>query len=601
MVSVGRSGGRHGPRRRSIGVRASILAATLVPVLGVVVLAVLSVQTAEDVRRDTVAAADAIEEAVLVTQVDVTARVELSVYQAWLAGQRWTLDDGASPFGDVGAPLTEQVQAVTRSAQAALRSRPDLHTRVGGPGIDEAFADVRSAFERGDAAAVGAGVTRIRDELLVSLALPADPATLAGAELVRFRAMSAAGRHLVDEGALLTEALIAGSLGPNGRTELGIAIDRTDRSLEALEQIVSPSSEPALRAVAEGVATGDWGAARTAARALPDASGGPSIGDLAALLGLVDGGTELTDALTDLGDSLGGERLAQLAVERDRAETRRNVVLGVAAAACVASVLFAARFGGRLSRRLRLLHRITDRVRQGDLDAPPESVPRAHDDEIDDLADLVDELRTTIGMTLAAVDALAEGQADGPVLDSQLPGAAGADLTNGIQRLEASTSELRHRADHDALTGLLDRNGFERSLAELLAGEVRVSVFYIDLDRFKPVNDTHGHDVGDLVLQTVSRRLRALCRPIDLAGRLGGDEFILAVPVHDLDLGDRFAERVAAAISHPIAVDDRLSVRVGASVGAVVAEPRESVEMVLRRADAAMYAEKQTRRSSRAN
>jgi diguanylate cyclase (GGDEF)-like protein/PAS domain S-box-containing protein len=128
---------------------------------------------------------------------------------------------------------------------------------------------------------------------------------------------------------------------------------------------------------------------------------------------------------------------------------------------------------------------------------------------------------------------------------------------------------LQQLSQVDALTGLLNRTGFEQA-AELLLREGQgpnLALLYIDLDRFKPVNDEHGHQVGDEVLKVVAQRLRALVRPSDLAARLGGDEFVLLLAgLHGPGPAHAVGRKVVAAAARSIVLGER-RMQVGASVG----------------------------------
>jgi diguanylate cyclase (GGDEF)-like protein/PAS domain S-box-containing protein len=137
------------------------------------------------------------------------------------------------------------------------------------------------------------------------------------------------------------------------------------------------------------------------------------------------------------------------------------------------------------------------------------------------------------------------------------------------QRLKA----LAHR---DVLTDLLNRAGFESALNGPQTAGLSLAVLYIDLDHFKPVNDTHGHPVGDEVLKRFGERLSHLVRPTDLVARLGGDEFAVAV----LGLPARanaatVADKLLAAARTPFAIGP-LTVVIGASIGVAYAEPQEA-------------------------
>lgn len=159
-------------------------------------------------------------------------------------------------------------------------------------------------------------------------------------------------------------------------------------------------------------------------------------------------------------------------------------------------------------------------------------------------------------------------------------------------------SELAHMAKHDPLTGLANRRGLDELLERALAAadppRATVAVLFIDLDGFKPINDVHGHEVGDQLLAALGRRLRALVRECDVIARIGGDEFIVVLCglAPDYDLEDR-VERLLAAIRRPLERGDtRLCV--GASIGvARYPEDGRGAQALITCADAAMYAAKQ--------
>ncbi|GAA3391311.1 sensor domain-containing diguanylate cyclase [Cryptosporangium minutisporangium] len=155
--------------------------------------------------------------------------------------------------------------------------------------------------------------------------------------------------------------------------------------------------------------------------------------------------------------------------------------------------------------------------------------------------------------------------------------------------------QLRHQADHDVLTQLANRRLFTERLAAAARPDAgpdgdRIALLSIDLDGFKPINDTHGHHVGDAVLVAVAERIRRSVRPTDTAARLGGDEFAVLVPGATLDAAQRLAGRIRSVLADPIAVGSLL-LNVGASIGVAVGSASDP-EALLRLADAEMYAVK---------
>ena len=160
-----------------------------------------------------------------------------------------------------------------------------------------------------------------------------------------------------------------------------------------------------------------------------------------------------------------------------------------------------------------------------------------------------------------------------------------------VRTIEHGRQLLHDEARHDPLTGLANRTQFtERTIAALENGHNSVAVLLIDLDDFKAVNDSLGHEAGDAVLTEVADRVKRCVRDTDLVARLGGDEFaVLLTKTIDQQDAANSAARVIRLLSEPIAVQNR-QVRVGASVGvAVQSNEHADVQSLLRGADVAMY------------
>jgi diguanylate cyclase (GGDEF)-like protein/PAS domain S-box-containing protein len=162
-----------------------------------------------------------------------------------------------------------------------------------------------------------------------------------------------------------------------------------------------------------------------------------------------------------------------------------------------------------------------------------------------------------------------------------------------ITALRQSEEDLAHQALHDPLTGLANRallNDFlERSLARRSNPDPAVAVLFIDLDRFKLINDSLGHRAGDALLVSMGRRIEALLRPSDLVARLGGDEFVVVLDSveHRRD-PVRVAGRIRAELTAPIDIEGTEVVTTG-SIGIAVASAGDDADGLLRDADAAMY------------
>ncbi|MGC8508034.1 MAG: EAL domain-containing protein [Thiomonas sp.] len=164
--------------------------------------------------------------------------------------------------------------------------------------------------------------------------------------------------------------------------------------------------------------------------------------------------------------------------------------------------------------------------------------------------------------------------------------------------LETEQAQQRHLARHDALTGLPNRLALEHHLPLAMARARRhktlLAVGVMDLDDFKPVNDTHGHAAGDLLLRQLGERLKAAVRETDLVARLGGDEFVLVLEgmaqAADLPV---VLDRIHGAVETPFDLGDGALAKVGMSLGLTL-YPADDVqpEVLLRHADAALYASK---------
>jgi diguanylate cyclase (GGDEF)-like protein len=179
-----------------------------------------------------------------------------------------------------------------------------------------------------------------------------------------------------------------------------------------------------------------------------------------------------------------------------------------------------------------------------------------------------------------------------------------ARLAAEVGRLEAEIAALRLKmrelaahADHDPLTEVFNRRGFERELARAAAYVerygARAVLVYVDLDGFKPVNDRHGHAAGDALLRAIAAALTGQVRASDSVGRLGGDEF--AVLLWNLSEEDATAKALALeGLIAATAVEwegARLAVGASAGIALLAGPPAEA----LARADAAMYARKRVR------
>lgn len=279
-----------------------------------------------------------------------------------------------------------------------------------------------------------------------------------------------------------------------------------------------------------------------------------------------------------------------------RAELERVVLLG--ASLILVTFLTALIVARHMSTSLRHLGRAAALLQTGELDA--EDIPAKGPREIVDTA----EAFNTMSHTLRAVDAHATAISNGTESEVSLlpvPGHLGESLRNSLSRVQNMADRLRHEAWHDSLTGLTNRAGVWTALEELLnsESETLLTTMFVDLDRFKRINDTFGHQVGDVLLTAAGYRLQNTIGENRILARLGGDEFlVVASDFEGADEAIVLAERIAAELDEPFTIDGRL-LRISASIGVSQELARgQSVADVLRSADLALYEAKRHRSRS---
>jgi diguanylate cyclase (GGDEF)-like protein/PAS domain S-box-containing protein len=214
---------------------------------------------------------------------------------------------------------------------------------------------------------------------------------------------------------------------------------------------------------------------------------------------------------------------------------------------------------------------------------------------------------------------------DGRVIDQYSAPIAGADgeyygrvwYCRDITDSKRSEEQIRNFAFYDALTQLPNRRLLNDRLKTVMAGGRRSghysAVVFIDLDNFKPLNDTHGHDIGDLLLIEAARRITGCVREMDTVARFGGDEFVMILKELDTDkrrsvaLANKIAEKVRAALEKPYflmhqhdgTAEATVEHKCTSSIGMVVFLDHEgTVEDILRMADKAMYQAKEDGRNA---
>jgi diguanylate cyclase (GGDEF)-like protein len=176
-------------------------------------------------------------------------------------------------------------------------------------------------------------------------------------------------------------------------------------------------------------------------------------------------------------------------------------------------------------------------------------------------------------------------------------------IARQVREQEEKEDQVRHQAYHDALTGLPNRAYFSDQLNQSITLSARhghaSALMFIDLDRFKAVNDNLGHDVGDMLLKVVSERIHTCLRSSDILFRIGGDEFTVILPViTEPEEAASVATRILEAVAAPVLIDGH-ELSVGATIGiAIYPGDGDSAGELLRNADAAMYSAKENCRGT---
>ncbi len=169
-----------------------------------------------------------------------------------------------------------------------------------------------------------------------------------------------------------------------------------------------------------------------------------------------------------------------------------------------------------------------------------------------------------------------------------------------VTELRRAVDRLETQARLDSLTGLLNRRAFLEAFTTLISTERRehLGLIFADVDSLKAINDERGHAAGDVALRATAMRIQRALRVGDIAGRYGGDEFVVAVQVQSEEALEALRSRLDASLSEPLLAGP-LDVALSCSVGATLALPQDSAEDLLRRADGEMYRRKRERRSAR--
>lgn len=219
-----------------------------------------------------------------------------------------------------------------------------------------------------------------------------------------------------------------------------------------------------------------------------------------------------------------------------------------------------------------------------------------------DLAEAVEASRPCLAFNLTGDDGITDYVEAQLGSGNIIGGFQARFIWNLLTRLKRTNEQITELAHHDSLTGLPNRILFydrlNQSIARARREEESIAVLYLDLDGFKLVNDTFGHDVGDALLCEASRRIRDCVRVSDTVARMGGDEFtVILCNVRTANSKDRVAKKIIDAISHPFMLNGK-DCSVSVSIGiALYPDNGETAEQLVKIADAAMYLAKHSGRN----
>jgi diguanylate cyclase (GGDEF)-like protein len=303
------------------------------------------------------------------------------------------------------------------------------------------------------------------------------------------------------------------------------------------------------------------------------------------------------------------EALAELSRESTQATSFRaqslaahaarqvKVTVVLLLAALLASVAVALALGRTVSVSLRRVERRARDLVEGQLsdDPLPTNGPR----EIAVTAAAINQLASEYALLGEQTSALASGQFGDETFAKGPTGPLGQAVHDAVRRLASSVREneqtrqtLKHDATHDALTSVHNRAGIYEILNLFLSEQIESSLIFIDLDRFKALNDDHGHLVGDEVLRQVGQRLMSNLRQGDIVGRLGGDEFVMICQgALELERLTTIAQRIVQEMSFPFQVGSS-QLLIGASVGIARSVTGDDASSLLARADESLYTAK---------
>jgi diguanylate cyclase (GGDEF)-like protein len=164
--------------------------------------------------------------------------------------------------------------------------------------------------------------------------------------------------------------------------------------------------------------------------------------------------------------------------------------------------------------------------------------------------------------------------------------------------------QMRELATYDSMTNLYNRGAcllaLENTIRQMKRTKTELTVLYLDIDHFKNINDTYGHDVGDIVIRRFANYLKASLRESDIIGRIGGEEFLVGLPGSDLENGQFVAEKLRQGVENEaVILGNGTTIHIAISIGLSVHHHKEEISTmeILKKADIALYKAKQSGRN----
>jgi diguanylate cyclase (GGDEF)-like protein len=464
---------------------------------------------------------------------------------------------------DAGKSSFDQVLAVTQKIESAM---------------DERFSDASDAMAKA-ANILGSGPTRTRIEALQSA----------------FAALTFGSQQ-----STLAPEILVGTTATPPVESLIAATTRWQMATQELKSQLGPAGSAAWHALEDSPETSSFNDDVRLAisvglhRAAPPYVANPILGS-----GFLT--AELATTTLEVQLVLAASADLRTTTQSQAAAATRDMVLDLIAlfSAVSAGIVAALLLDRSIGRPIARITEAAGAIRGGEFNQPPLDVTGPL--ELILATEVFNEMSSTLHAVHTSAVALASGDVENPMLQTSLLGETGKALHGAMTMLRESVQInqsqrelLEQRTTHDALTGLLNREAaveaLQRDLDRTQRTNQNVQLLYIDMDGLKAINDSFGHDAGDVAIRAFARGLQLTTRKSDIVARIGGDDFIVGWPgTGEGDEALRLANRIIRQAMATVAVvgDNRISVR--CSVGIATSSPVDrNIEVVMKRAEFAL-------------